>query len=170
MKLNRRQILASLGLGAAFTATGLPMRARASELSWPSPLRLGDRLIGVAPGTWVDPDTLQGERGWKRLYQDWGFDLVIPEQSLGQWTYFSATDHDRAALLRQAWRDPGADGVVCIAGGWGAARSLEAGFDSGDTPRWCVGFSDNCALLLAQMAAGGRAEFTAGKTSGCVSC
>ena len=133
MKLNRRQILASLGLGAAFTATGLPMHARASELVWPTPLQLGDRLIGVAPGTWVDPDTLQGERGWKRLYQDWGFDLVIPEQSLGQWTYFSATDHDRAALLRQAWRDPGADGVVCIAGGWGAARSLEAGFDPGDT-------------------------------------
>ena len=67
-------------------------------------MRLGDRLIGVAPGTWVDPDTLQGERGWQRLYQDWGFDLVIPEQSLGQWTYFSASDNDRAALLRQAWR------------------------------------------------------------------
>ena len=90
MKFNRRQILASLGLGAAFTATGLAKPGRASDLAWPSPLRLGDRLIGVAPGTWVDPDTLQGKRGWQQLYQDWGFDLVIPEQSLGQWTYFSA--------------------------------------------------------------------------------
>ena len=156
MKLNRRQILASLGFGAALTATGWPRRVHSSPIAWPSPLRVGDRLIGVAPGTWVDPDTLQGDRGWQRLYQDWGFDLVIPEQSLGQWTYFSASDADRAALLRQAWRDPGADGVVCIAGGWGAARSLEAGFAPGASPRWCVGFSDNCALLLAQLAAGGR--------------
>jgi muramoyltetrapeptide carboxypeptidase len=156
MKFNRRQLLASLGLGAAISAGGLPRRVRASQSTWPSPIRPGDRLIGVAPGTWVDPDTLQGDRGWSRLYQDWGFNLVIPGQSLGQWAYFSGTDQDRASLLRQAWRDPGAQGVVCIAGGWGAARSLEAGFDPGSQPRWCVGFSDNCALLLAQLAAGGR--------------
>ena len=65
MNLNRRQILASLGLGAAFAASGQPGRVRASESIWPSPLKPGDRLIGVAPGTWVDPDTLQGERGWR---------------------------------------------------------------------------------------------------------
>ena len=46
-------------------------------------------LIGVAPGTWVDPDTLQGERNGAALSR-LGFDLVIPEQSLGQWTYFSS--------------------------------------------------------------------------------
>ena len=102
MKLNRRQILASLGFGAALTATGLPTPVQSSPSAWPAPLRLGDRLIGVAPGTWVDPDTLQGDRGWQRLYQDWGLDLVIPKQSLGQWTYFSASDPDRAALLQQA--------------------------------------------------------------------
>lgn len=160
MKLQRRQVLQALSLlsGSAWLSSqqrpvqaqpGVPLAALS-----PKPVQRGDRLVAVAPGTWVDPDTLSGENGWSSLYQRWGLDLVIPSQALGQSDYFSAPDLERSQLLSQAWRDPAASGVVCIGGGWGAARVLEAGFKFDASPRWCVGFSDNCALLLAQLAAG----------------
>lgn len=158
MKLQRRQLLQALSLaggGLWLSSQQRSAQARALLVSKaPQPLQRGDRLLAVAPGTWVDPDTLSGDNGWRSLYQRWGFDLLIPPQALGRSAYFSAPDRERSQLLSQAWRDPAAAGVVCIGGGWGAARALEAGFQSGPSPRWCVGFSDNCALLLAQLAAG----------------
>ena len=133
-------------------------------------LRLGDRLIGVAPGTWVDPDTLQGERGWQRLYQDWGFDLVIPEQSLGQWTYFSATDNDRAALLRQ----PGvtlAPTVSCALLEAGALRAaLKRASIQVPHPVGVLAFPITVPCSWHNWRPEAGAEFTAGKTSECVSC
>ena len=44
--------------------------------------------------------------------------------------------------------------MVAVAGGWGSARLLEAGWQPGPRPLWLVGFSDASALLLAQLAAG----------------
>ena len=151
MKLNRRELLLGLSLLSGTLAWKRPLRASSQQ---PDPVRHGDNLIAVSPGTWVDPDTLTGERGWKSLYSSWGLELIIPSVALSQWAYFSGTDSDRAAAVRQAWNDPAAAGVVCISGGWGAARCLEAGFLPTSQPRWCVGFSDNCALLLAQLSAG----------------
>ena len=153
MKLNRRELLIALSAIMGSLELRRPVRA-ASER--PAPLRQGDRLVAVSPGTWVDPDSLRGEQGWSSLYKRWGLELIIPSVALEQWAYFSGTDEDRSAALRQAWNDPNAVGVVCIAGGWGAARCLEAGFEVPAQPRWCVGFSDNCALLLAQLAAGSQ--------------
>ena len=151
MKLNRRELLLGLSLISGTLAWHRPLHASAPQ---PDPVRSGDTLIAVSPGTWVDPDTLSGERGWTSLYNSWGLELIIPSVSLSQWAYFSGTDSDRSTSLRQAWNDPVAAGVVCISGGWGAARCLEAGFEPATKPRWCVGFSDNSALLLAQLAAG----------------
>ena len=44
--------------------------------------------------------------------------------------------------------------MISLGGGWGSARVLEAGFQFPRRPKWSLGFSDSCSLLLAQWAAG----------------
>ena len=84
-----------------------------------------------------------------------GWQLQLPPQLVqGRWRWFSASDRERAQALRSAWLDPAVDALFCVGGGWGSARLLEQGWPLPATPRWCVGFSDCSALLLAQWAAG----------------
>ena len=71
-----------------------------------------------------------------------------------QWRYFSGRDQERAVELTRAWADPSIDAVISLGGGWGSARVLEAGFEFPRRPKWSLGFSDSCSLLLAQWAAG----------------
>jgi muramoyltetrapeptide carboxypeptidase len=170
VKLSRRRLFELLGLSgiaaaasrplAGLTMTSAPATTQLAALlanqPAPKPLRPGDRLIAVAPGTWVDPQDLIGPDSWKGIYARWGLELIVPPQAIARWRYFSANDRERSNALNQSWSDNSASGVVCISGGWGAARALEAGFKPNPASRWCVGFSDNSALLLAQLAAGGR--------------
>jgi muramoyltetrapeptide carboxypeptidase len=107
----------------------------------------------VAPGTWIernDPmlallDRRCSERSWQ---------LQTPDELQGRWRWFSATDSERRESLRRAWLDPGIDAIACVGAGWGSARILEQGWTIPGIPRWCIGFSDCSALLLAQRAAG----------------
>jgi muramoyltetrapeptide carboxypeptidase len=107
----------------------------------------------VAPGTWLesaDP-VLDGLR---RRCQEQGWTLLTPPELFGRWRWFSASDPSRAASLQRAWQDSAVDALFCVGGGWGSARVLEQGWNLPSSPRWCVGFSDCSALLLAQLAAG----------------
>ena len=83
-----------------------------------------------------------------------GWRLVTPPELWGQWRWFSGTDEQRASCLRQAWLDPSIDALFLVGAGWGSARVLEQGWSIPARPRWCVGFSDCSAVLLAQLAAG----------------
>ena len=83
-----------------------------------------------------------------------GWRLVTPPELWGQWRWFSGTDEQRASCLRQAWLDPSIDALFLVGAGWGSARVLEQGWSIPARPRWCVGFSDCSAVLLAQFAAG----------------
>jgi muramoyltetrapeptide carboxypeptidase len=108
----------------------------------------------VAPGTWVTPEELRGVDGWTALYARWGWQLDTPPATLNRWNYFAGTDGERSQLLQRLWSDEHYAGLVCVGGGWGAQRVLEAGLRLPEVPRWFVGFSDNCALQMAQLAAG----------------
>jgi muramoyltetrapeptide carboxypeptidase len=109
--------------------------------------------MAFVPGSWWDNPSPEAELLQRRCAQA-GWTLEWPAASRGRWRWFSGTDAQRRAELERARADASIDAVLCVAGGWGSARILEAGWRPGGRPLWLVGFSDASALLLAQVAAG----------------
>ena len=152
--VRRRQLL---GAGAAAAAALNLHRwaawAQPRVPAQPAPLRPGSRIAALAPGTWLDPgDPLLDQLEQRCRRQGWT--LIRPAELQRRWRWFAGTDGQRAAALQQAWRDPAVDALFYVGAGWGSARVLEQGWRLPAAPRWCVGFSDCSALLLAQWAAG----------------
>ena len=64
--------------------------------------------------------------------------------------YLAGTDEQRAADLQWALTDPGIDMVLCLEGGYGAARLYRhIDWDALGEPRIFCGYSDITALRLA---------------------
>ena len=145
----RRELL----LGALTAAASLSAAAQAASQHRPAPLKPGARIAALAPGTWMERDDPLLEQLRRRCQQQ-GWVLLTPPELSGQWRWFSGTDQHRSAALRSAWLDPSIDALFLVGAGWGSARVLEQGWTIPPRPRWCVGFSDCSALLLAQLAAG----------------
>ena len=147
----------SLLISGATTALGALLSGKATASTRGStphlpPLRKGARLRAINPGTWIEPDTAFDALIDRCAAEDWT--LEIPPSVTEQWRYFSGRDQERAVELTRAWADPSIDAVISLGGGWGSARVLEAGFEFPRRPKWSLGFSDSCSLLLAQWAAG----------------
>ena len=147
----------SLLISGATTALGALISGKATASTRGStphlpPLRKGARLRAINPGTWIEPDTAFEALIDRCAAEDWT--LEIPPSVTEQWRYFSGRDQERAVELTRAWADPSIDAVISLGGGWGSARVLEAGFEFPRRPKWSLGFSDSCSLLLAQWAAG----------------
>ena len=147
----------SLLISGATTALGALISGKATASTRGStphlpPLRKGARLRAITPGTWIEPDTAFDALIDRCAAEDWT--LEIPPSVTEQWRYFSGRDQERAGELARAWTDPSIDAVISLGGGWGSARVLEAGFEFPRRPKWSLGFSDSCSLLLAQWAAG----------------
>jgi muramoyltetrapeptide carboxypeptidase len=105
----------------------------------------GDRLIAVAPSGTLRETTAfeQGVAVWR----DRGYDIELAQGYDDRWGYLAGKDEDRRRQLAQAWTDPDCKGVVCVRGGWGAARLLEQWIWPTVVPKWLIGFSDITALL-----------------------
>ena len=75
--------------------------------------------------------------------------------------YLAGTDEERAADLNAAFRDPDLDGIVCLRGGYGAARLLPfLDFDAlRRAPKVILGYSDITAILNAVYAHTGLITF-----------
>ena len=147
----------SLLISGATTALGALLSGKATASTRRSTphlphLRKGARLRAINPGTWIEPDTAFEALIDRCAAEDWT--LEIPPSVTEQWRYFSGRDQERAGELARAWTDPSIDAVISLGGGWGSARVLEAGFEFPRRPKWSLGFSDSCSLLLAQWAAG----------------
>jgi muramoyltetrapeptide carboxypeptidase len=147
----------SLLISGATTALGALLSGKATASTRGStphlpPLRKGARLRAINPGTWIEPDAALDALIDRCAAEDWT--LEIPPSVTEQWRYFSGRDQERAVELTRAWADPSIDAVISLGGGWGSARVLEAGFEFPRRPKWSLGFSDSCSLLLAQWAAG----------------
>ena len=147
----------SLLISGATTALGALISGKATASTRGStphlpPLRKGARLRAINPGTWIEPDTAFEALIDRCAAEDWT--LEIPPSVTEQWRYFSGRDQERAGELARAWTDPSIDAVISLGGEWGSARVLEAGFEFPRRPKWSLGFSDSCSLLLAQWAAG----------------
>jgi muramoyltetrapeptide carboxypeptidase len=160
--MRRRPFLSSWGalamgaIGASSSARTPPAAAvspKVGALTMPPPLRAGDHVMAVAPGTWWEGAVEEGERLRERFAAA-GWTLTVPEGIQGRWRWFSEPDGLRFQRLTEAMSDPSVAAVVSVAGGWGSARLLEKGWRPPAQARWLVGYSDASALLLAQWAAG----------------
>ena len=150
--VRRRQLLGA-GVAAAATALSLPRASVQAAARRLLPLRRGSRIAALAPGTWLDPaDPLLDQLEQRCRQQGWT--LLRPTELQRRWRWFAGRDHQRAESLRRAWLDPAVDALFYVGAGWGSSRVLEQGWRLPAGPRWCVGFSDCSALLLAQWAAG----------------
>lgn len=151
--VRRRPLLGAGVAAAALSALGAGARASQNPSSPPAPLRPGSRIAALAPGTWLEPDDPFLDQLEQRCRRQ-GWNLIRSPQIARRWRWFAGTDGERATALQQAWLDPAVDALFYVGAGWGSARVLEQGWRLPALPRWCVGFSDCSALLLAQWAAG----------------
>jgi muramoyltetrapeptide carboxypeptidase len=118
----------------------------------PKPLQAGDLLHVIAPsGALREPTAL--EQGMQ-IWRDQGYRLELVTGFDDRWGYLAGTDAARCQQLRTALQSPESRGILCVRGGWGGARLLEA-FPLPDflaldfPPKWLVGFSDITSLLWA---------------------
>lgn len=145
----RRLLQAGLALAGGTLANGASL---GFARSLPA-LKPGSRIAALAPGTWLDPaDPLLDQLSRRCKAQGW--ELVRPGALQQRWHWFAGSDRMRETAWREAWLDPQLDALFYVGAGWGSARVLEQGWRIPPQPRWCVGFSDCSALLLAQWAAG----------------
>jgi muramoyltetrapeptide carboxypeptidase len=113
----------------------------------PPALQPGDRLIAVAPSGLLRERTAfeQGVEIWRS--QGYRVDLAVGYDQ--GWGYLAGDDGQRRQQLRQAWQDPTCRGILCVRGGYGGARLLEAWQWPTGGPKWLIGFSDITSLLLS---------------------
>lgn len=127
----------------------------------PNPLQPGDLLRVIAPsGALRERSALeQGIEVWRSR----GYQVELVDGYDDRWGYLAGTDAQRRSQLAMALNDPECKGILCMRGGWGGARLLEAWIDDAPVPqvkppagiavsalsKWFVGFSDITSLLWA---------------------
>ncbi len=143
----------------------------------PPMLKPGALLYAIAPsGAVRDPAAFQPGLD---LWRSRGYEVRLAEGWNDRYGYLAGTDAGRRQQFATALQDPNCDGILCIRGGWGAARLLEdwpmpiEPLGSKPTqpdlispqispqikpqslkPKWLIGFSDVTSLLWGFACAG----------------
>ena len=115
------------------------------RVTFPAPLREGDRIAIVSPASSID-NRLVDEAIPVIMSQGWT--PVVMPSALGSHGSYSATRRERLNDLTEALCDPTIRAVMCSRGGYGAVHlidSLPADTVKAD-PKWLIGFSDISAL------------------------
>jgi muramoyltetrapeptide carboxypeptidase len=119
------------------------------EVRKPRALTAGDTVGLVAPSGCVgDPDRV--ERSAARL-EEMGFRVKTAPGCRSSWGYLAGKDEERARDLNALFADPEVAGIVCLKGGYGTPRILDAvDYPSiARHPKALVGYSDITGLHLA---------------------
>lgn len=105
-------------------------------------------LVPASPTTTAAPDLIEAAR--TRLSEE-GFPTVLGRHALDVRGYLAGHDADRAADLHAMFADPDVHAVLCIRGGYGAARLLDVlDYDLVRRhPKVFIGYSDITALHMA---------------------
>jgi len=100
------------------------------------------------PSSTTTPEEIETAR--RRLLEA-GFRTVLGRHALDARGYLAGADTDRVADLHAMFADPGIRGILCIRGGYGAMRLLDAlDYDLiRQDPKVFIGYSDITALHLA---------------------
>ena len=117
-------------------------------LMFPKPLKAGDRVALIAPSGFVSPERLElAVRGSR----DIGLEPVLGRSADARHGFLAGRDEERAADLNWAFADDSIAGIICIRGGYGAARILDKINYSAiaANPKVFCGYSDITALHTA---------------------
>ena len=119
---------------------------RNSTWQRPQTLKQEDTLIAIAPsGTLRTPERLnKGLEVWRNR----GYNVILQEDYNAREGYLAGNDEVRRRALKEAWENPEYKAILCVRGGYGAARLLEQWqWQNIESPKWLIGFSDITALL-----------------------
>jgi muramoyltetrapeptide carboxypeptidase len=120
-----------------------------NERLLPPSLKPGARIGLIAPSSPVYEE--ENRQKAIRLLEDMGFSVTVGQSCHGQRGYLSGSDIIRAYDVNSMFQNPDIDAIVCLRGGYGAARILPM-LDYNmirDNPKPFVGFSDITALHCA---------------------
>jgi muramoyltetrapeptide carboxypeptidase len=127
------------------------MKADFGMPALPQRLQPGDTLGLISPAS-APPDPKTVDESAAAL-EKIGFRVKIGRNARKRWGFLAGTDHERAADLMQMFTNRRVQGIVCVRGGYGAARLLPL-LDYEKiraNPKIFSGFSDitslHCALL-----------------------
>ena len=118
-------------------------------LNKPAALREGDTLGLIAPsGSLIDTGMVDQAVGMLRRH---GFAIKLGASCRSIYGYLAGTDSVRAADVNQFFADPAVAGLVCLKGGYGTPRILDAlDYDLiRQNPKVFVGYSDITGMHLA---------------------
>jgi muramoyltetrapeptide carboxypeptidase len=114
----------------------------------PPALRDGSTIAIVAPSS--PPQTRSEIEQATEYFESRGYELAFGDNLRRVHGYLAGTDEQRAADLQWALTEPGIDMVLCLTGGYGAARLYRLiDWDALGDPRIVCGYSDITALHLA---------------------
>lgn len=112
----------------------------------PPPLQPGDQVIVVAPSATLR-ETEALTKGLE-IWQNQGYHVTLAPGYDGRQGYLAGSDPQRRHQLLDAFKHPDYRAVVCLRGGYGAARLLENWVWPLQEPlKWLIGYSDITALL-----------------------
>lgn len=159
--MNRRQFLGTTALaasvvpllGAGSATAGAPKRLL------PAPLKPGDTVGLVSPSSATDESL--GLQLTREAMEALGFKVKFGAHAAGRRGYFAGTDAERARDINRMFADDSVNAVICVRGGWGAARLLPL-LDYNiirRNPKVLLGYSDITALHCALRAKTGLVSF-----------
>ncbi|SIR00037.1 S66 peptidase family protein [Solilutibacter tolerans] len=160
--MNRRQFLGSTALAASVIplfGTGNAVAAPRAKRLLPVPLNRGDTVGLVSPSSATD-DSL-GLQLTQEAMEALGFKVKTGAHYAGRRGYLAGTDAERASDINRMFADKSVNAVICVRGGWGAARLLPLlDYDLiRRNPKVLMGYSDITALHSAIQAKTGLVTF-----------
>lgn len=106
-----------------------------------APLKQGDLVYITAPAKAIEKEYVYYA---KEYFETQGFKVLISENCLGNYNYFSGTDEERLSDLQFGIDNPDVKAIICARGGYGCVRILDRiqWANMLREPKWIVGFSD----------------------------
>ena len=114
-------------------------------MNTPAPLRKGDSVMLAATARKVSPAEIQPAVS---LFEQWGLNVVVPQDLFEQSNQFAGTDQHRAELFQAGLDNPDIKAIIICRGGYGTVRMVDKlNFSRfAANPQWIVGFSDVTVL------------------------
>ncbi len=157
--MTRRQFLLGATTTAMTAKSALTSTPRRRSIIAPPKISPGAHLRLIAPSGALEASA-NLDRAIESIERA-GFKASVGDSVHRRFSYLAGTDEERAKDLMAAVRDPRVDGILCVRGGYGAARILPwLDYEAIRThPKPLIGYSDITALHLAYLAKAGLQSF-----------
>jgi len=111
----------------------------------PPYLKKGDKIAIVSPARRI---TFEEVFPTMKLFQKWGFEVVLGTHVFGSHHQFSGTDDQRLQDFQKMLDDPTIRAVISARGGYGTVRIIDKldFIRFSQDPKWIIGYSDVTVL------------------------